>query len=142
MRKTSIQCQKPNCGTRHVALLQNEAPPVAPRCIACDTPLPPTVTGEFVYFAVAPSTSESRTMQAAPDRDAAPDCVDCSPPLRSARDNGPSLDRQERAAVLQVAVATPSSGAIAYPTALRAVAIIMSRIAFLLHLPSIVRARI
>ena len=71
MRKTLIQCQNPNCGTRHVALLQNEPPPTAPLCIECHTPLPPTVAGEFVYFAVSPSTSESRTMQAAPDRTAA-----------------------------------------------------------------------
>jgi hypothetical protein len=71
VRKTSIQCQNPNCRARYVALLQNEAPPIAPLCIECDTPLPPTVAGEFVYFAVSPSTSESRTMQAAPDRTAA-----------------------------------------------------------------------
>jgi hypothetical protein len=71
VRKTSIQCQKPNCGARYVALLQNEAPPTAPLCIECNTPLPPTVEGEFVYFAVSPSISASRTMQAAPDRTAA-----------------------------------------------------------------------
>jgi hypothetical protein len=71
MRKTLIQCHNPNCGAPYVALLQNEAPPTAPRCIECDTPLPPTVEGEFVYFAVPPSTSASRMMQAAPDRTAA-----------------------------------------------------------------------
>ena len=70
MSKTLIQCQNPNCGARYVALLQNEAPPTAPRCIECDTPLPPTVAGEFVYFAVSPSTSGWRMMQAAPDRTA------------------------------------------------------------------------
>jgi hypothetical protein len=71
VRKTSIQCQNPNCGAPYVALLQNEAPPIAPLCIECHTPLPPTVAGEFVYFAVSPSTSASRMMQAAPDRTAA-----------------------------------------------------------------------
>lgn len=73
VRKTLIQCQNPNCGTRHVALLQNEPPPAAPRCIKCDTPLPPTVEGEFVYFAVSPSTTKSRAIesQAAPDLTAA-----------------------------------------------------------------------
>jgi hypothetical protein len=71
VRKTLIQCHTPNCGAHYVALLQNEAPPTAPRCIECGTPLPPTVEGEFVYFAVSPSTSASRMMQAAPDRTAA-----------------------------------------------------------------------
>jgi hypothetical protein len=71
VRKTLIQCHKPNCGARHVALLQNEAPPTAPLCTECDTPLPPMVAGEFVYFAVSSSTSASRMMQAAPDRTAA-----------------------------------------------------------------------
>jgi hypothetical protein len=69
--KTLIQCQKPNCRARYVALLQNEAPPTAPLCIECDTPLPPTVAGEYVYFAVSPSTSAWRMTQAAPDRTAA-----------------------------------------------------------------------
>jgi hypothetical protein len=83
VRKTLIQCQKPNCRAPYVALLQNEAPPTAPLCIECDTPLPPTVSGEFVYFAVSPSTSASRMMQAAPDRTAAmPGSIT---PLASAR---------------------------------------------------------
>ena len=71
MRKTSIQCPNPNCRAHYVALLQNEPPPTPPLCIECDTPLPPTVAGEFVYFAVSPATSASRTMQAAPDPTAA-----------------------------------------------------------------------
>ena len=71
LRKILIQCQKPNCRAHHVALLQNEPPPTGPLCIACNTPLPPTVDGEFVYFAVSASTSTSRTMQAAPDHTAA-----------------------------------------------------------------------
>ena len=86
MRKTLIQCQEPNCRARYVALLQNEAPPTAPLCIECDTPLPPTVAGEFVYFAVSPSTSACRVMQAAPDRTAAiPRSITPVPSARAAR---------------------------------------------------------
>jgi hypothetical protein len=59
VRKTSIQCSNPNCRARHIALLQTEAPPTAPLCVACETPLPSTAEGQFVYFAVSPSGSVS-----------------------------------------------------------------------------------
>jgi hypothetical protein len=71
VQKAFIQCHTPHCRAHYVALLQNEAPPTAPRCIKCNTPLPPKVEGEFVYFAVSPSTSVSRMMQVALDRNAA-----------------------------------------------------------------------
>ena len=151
MRKTLIQCQNPNCGTRHVALLQNEPPPAAPRCIECDTPLPPTVAGEFVYFAVSPSTSksraiESRTMQAAPDLTAAmPRAIaplTCARPAKMA----PLLivkslqqsfkSRWQRHPQARKHIPQPC------PTDLRPFSVMMSRIAFLLHLPSIARVHI
>jgi len=117
VRKTLIQCQKPHCRAPHVALLQNEAPPTAPLCIECDTPLPPTVAGEFVYFAVSPSTSASRMMQAEPDLTAAmPRSITPLTSARAAR-MAPLLIVKSLQQSFKSRWATLFSRAIAYPAA-------------------------
>jgi hypothetical protein len=52
MRETLLQC--PHCLARYMALLWEEAPPIAFRCIECDAPMPEKVDGEFVFAILQP----------------------------------------------------------------------------------------
>jgi hypothetical protein len=117
VRKALIQCHTPNCGAHYVALLQNEAPPTAPLCIECGTPLPPTVDGEFVYFAVSPSTSASRMGQAAPDRTAAEPRSNTPPTSAQTAKTAPFLIVKSLEPSFKSRWQTLSSRVMAYPAA-------------------------